>query len=101
VTITNTKKDDLDRFVMSNKDKDATEFDQICRNAVVTLNKMTTVFQEGDSLLQGQAQLPVYYWFAKTYADDYADIIRDFLQNFETERAAARAQAVARARTKA
>lgn len=92
----NTKKDDLDRFVHSNKDKDTSEFRGVYQRAVSGLDKMTQVFEEEDGLLKGQAQFPVYYWFTRTHANQYGPLLRDFIVNFEEERTRARRLANAR-----
>lgn len=89
---TNTKKQDLDRFVQLNVDKEASEFQAAHDNATATLEAMTETFHQQDKLLAGQAQLPIYYEFAKRHAGRYADTIRHFLTTFEDERKAARAE---------
>lgn len=95
---TNTKKQDLDRFVRVNADRDAKDFLGIRLRATETLNDMMNVFQEGSPLLKGQAQLPVYYWLIKNHADQYAEVMERYLKVFEEQRGVARAQANARAR---
>jgi uncharacterized protein DUF262 len=93
-----TNKVDLDRFVMTNKDKDESDFKGIYKSAVQSLNKMKRVFIKKDSLLKGQAQLTVYYQLVKVYGEQYGDLLREFLLQFERDRAKVREQAAARGR---
>jgi len=94
---TNTKKDDLDNFVKSNKDKKPEDLSMIFSNATITLNKMTEIFKKRDSLLRRQTQLIIYYWLAKNYGEKYGSNIRTFLVKFEQDRQKVRAQSRDRA----
>lgn len=90
---TNTKKKDLDRFVASNSDAEASEFQTVYASAETTLNAMTEVFDVEDKLLAGQAQLPVYYQFIKKHHVQFTQQIRPFFVKFEEDRRVARAEA--------
>ena len=90
---TNTKKKDLDRFVLLNSGSEASEFQTVYENAETTLNAMTEVFDVEDKLLAGQAQLPVYYQFVKKYGVQFTRQIRPFFVEFEEDRRVARAEA--------
>jgi len=95
---TNTKKKDLDDFVLSNKDKRPSDFENIDKISRATLDNMTKVFEKHDKLLKRQAQFPVYYWLVKKHANRYGKKIGSFLNEFEEKRALTRNQAAARAR---
>ena len=98
--LTNTKKADLDRFVLSNKNIQPVDFERIYASAKATLDKMSEVFDHEDVLLKAQTQLPVYYWLIKNSYNNYKKQIRSFLIKFEKERGVVRAQASARAQGK-
>lgn len=59
---------------------------------------MAEIFQERDSLLSVQANVPIYYWLVRKHADRHAHLIRSFLEHFEEERAKVRAQSRARSK---
>jgi hypothetical protein len=96
----NTKKNDLDQFVLSKIDEPISNLKRFYDNAFLTLNKMTKVFNKKDKLLQKSTQITLYYWLAKKYADQYDVEIRNFLNMFERDRGKVRSQARNRARGK-
>lgn len=95
---TNTKKVDLDRYVKSKIGIDPSELNIVYDNAVATLDKMTEVFSKKDSLLGTQAQITVYYWLIRKYANEHTSQLRKFLGEFESKRRLVRRQQAARAR---
>jgi hypothetical protein len=93
-----TNKASLDRFVLTNKDRSASEFSGIFNSSKNYLNEMKKVFDKRDKLLSGQSQLTVYYQLVKEYGEQYGSEIRNFLAEFEQNRAIVRSQSNARAR---
>jgi len=95
---TNTKKFDLDRYVKSKIGTDPSELDIIYNKADATLEKMTKVFNNKDSLLGTQAQITVYYWLIREYANEHSGQLHKFLEEFESQRRHVRRQQTARAK---
>jgi len=94
----NTKKADLDDFFSSNAPKSVANFDAILSSAQENLDSMHQLFHRKDDLLARQAQLPVYYWLAKTYGKSFGGKLRDFLSEFESLRGVVRQETALRAR---
>lgn len=92
-----TKKSDLDHFVLSNEDRSFSYIKRYYDQASTTLDKMTKVFNKKDRLLKKSTQITLYYWLVKNYAQKYIIEIRDFLDDFERDRAKVRSQVRARA----
>lgn len=103
----NTKRLDLDRFVLRNVANEPQAFDEIVTRVEATLDLMASVFSDKDELLRGQAQMPIYYWLIRkrvgpptqiiATVTNY-DLVRAFLSDFENKRQEVRSLMTRRSR---
>lgn len=92
---TDTKKNDLDGFVIAAKSKDAKDRLHLAGRLVVDyLDDITMIFLPEDYLLRSAGIVPVYYWLIRAIYEEEHPYIRSFLVDFERKRRANRALVV-------
>jgi hypothetical protein len=77
-----TKKVHLNRFVDEAILAESTDFERAAARVEDVLGNMCQVFVEKDVLLASQGQLPVYYWFVRTFYALHGATLREFLVDF-------------------
>jgi hypothetical protein len=77
-----TKKIHLNRFVDEAILAESTDFERAASRAEDVFAQMCNVFVERDPLLASQGQLPVYYWFVRTFWASHGAMLREFLVDF-------------------
>lgn len=80
-----TKKIDLDRFVVEAQEAETSNFESAASRVEKVVALMNDAFTEKDVLLKSSGVLPAYYWLFKQNALQYQKI-RPFLQDFERDR---------------
>lgn len=77
-----TKKVHLNRFVDEAIMAESTDFDRAATRVESVLSQMSEAFVDKDPLLASQGELPVYYWFVRTFYDPHSSRVREFLVDF-------------------
>lgn len=81
-----TKKRNLDEFVLETKSKRGGLLEVAGRRVVDLLDELTEIFLPQDGLLASAGIIPVYYWFVRSVKEDNYHNVREFLVGFEKKR---------------
>jgi hypothetical protein len=80
--LVDTKKVNLDRFVLEGKKSESIDLQPAADRVNKTLEHMCEIFEEKDPLLGGAGIVPVYYWFVRKIEHERHKDIRLFLAEF-------------------
>jgi hypothetical protein len=82
--LVDTKKVNLDRFVVEGKKSESIDIQPAADRVSKTLDHMCSIFWEKDPLLSGAGIVPVYYWFIRKVDPKRHKNVRPFLAEFNT-----------------
>jgi hypothetical protein len=88
-----TKRANLDRFVVKAKKESREKIELASRRVIDTLDRMSEIFLPGDPMLRSAGVFPVYYWLICQIDFKSDPYVREFLNSFERARKANREKA--------